>query len=287
MDWKPNKYIAAVLGIFALSFAMLYVARVRWAVFYFVASISVVGLEFYFSAPWLRLMSLANVVAVVCAIHAFRVAAISEGGLERPWYSRWYSLVGLYVAMLMAVFSFRAFLYEPFRMPSGSMLPTIKSGSYVLVQKYGYGNYGTFGLKIGSAGMTTGISRGDLIVFDYPVDLSVQYVKRVIGIPGDTVVYKDNYVLINGKQVETDDVDTYTETVNGRSYKYRVKREWVSGAAYLVQYRKGAPQSDFSVILPPGNYFVLGDNRDNSRDSRYWGFVPEDNIVGKVVYVTK
>jgi len=287
MVWKPNKFVAALLGLFVQFLGMLYVARIKWALFYFLAAISVLAVEMYLSAPWLRSISIVNIISIICAIHAYRIADNYAPMEERPWFTRWYSLGGIYTLTMAAVFSFRAFLYEPFHMPSGSMLPTIKIGSYVLVEKYGYGNYGAFGVKVAWDNITKTPLRGDLIAFEYPVDKKVIYVKRVIGVPGDTVVFKGNKLTVNGNPIRTVDVDGFKYTVNGKEYNYQVKQESLGDTSYQVQYLEEIPPSDFSVVLPPENYFLLGDNRDNSRDSRYWGFVPQANVVGKVVYITQ
>lgn len=282
MEWKPNRFIAVLLGLFSQSFAMLYLARVKWAIFYLIAPLAIFTGEFMFSAPWLNKFSLGAIVAVICAIHAYFLAANSMS--ERPWYSRWYGMLGIFTAFIATVFAFRSFFYEPFRMPSGSMLPTIKVGSYLVVEKYGYGNYGSYGITAANSEMTSQISRGDLIVFDYPVDPAVQYIKRVIGLPGDTLVFKNRQLIINGKPVATEVLADDVELPNDGGAEYFYKRESLSDAEYLVAYVKSANDTGFEVVVPPHNYFVLGDNRDNSRDSRYWGFVPQQSIVGKVIY---
>jgi signal peptidase I len=288
MGWKPNRFVAVLLGLFTQPFAMLYLARVRLAIFYLVIPLVIFSGEFIFSAPWLKHFSFSSVVAVICAIHAYFIAANSMPEIKRPWFSRWHGMLGIFTGFVAAVFSFRAFLYEPFRMPSGSMLPTIKVGSYMIVEKYGYGNYGTYGITVDNTHMTSPIARGDLLVFDYPVDPTIKYIKRVIGVPGDTLVFKNHQLTINGQPVATEadtlDTDNEIQSYGGEEHVYL--RETLSNVTYQVAYVKSASDTGFEVVVPPHNYFVLGDNRDNSRDSRYWGFVPQQNIVGKVVYTT-
>jgi len=185
--------------------------------------------------------------------------------------------VWLAIAIAIPIFVLRSFFYEPFRAPSGSMLPTLSSGSHFVVQKLGYGNYGTFGISIAKMGPAVEIKRGDLLVFDFPGHPGVRYVKRVVGLPGDSVVMKGRAIVINGKTVETrrigssDDFDIYEETIDGVAFRVMNDRVWKS--------------LDAKFNVPARNYFFLGDNRDHSNDSRYWGFVPAENIVGKVVYV--
>lgn len=287
MEWRPSRAIAVVLAILGQPFAMLYLGRVKWAIVYLLAPLAIISSEFIYSAPWLKTYSYSSLMVIVCAVHAYFVAARSAPLTSRPWYSRWYGMAGLFVAFVSVVFSARAFFYEPFRMPSGSMLPTIQVGSHMIVKKYGYGNYGTYGLTLANGGITAPLERGDLLVFDYPEDRSIQYIKRLIGLPGDTVVFNDHQLVINGKPVATEDVPQGLEPPGDGLAEYSYRRELFPDATYTVAYIKGiARGAGFEVVVPEDSYFVLGDNRDNSRDSRYWGFVPQENVVGKVIFVT-
>ena len=157
------------------------------------------------------------------------------------------------------------------------MLPGIQIGAVVFVKKAGYGNYGTFGINAMKTQVTAPVQRGDIVVFHYPENPAVDFVKRVVGIPGDTLEYRDKQLFVNGRRITTrktaDDEDRETW------------QEQLDTTRYLVTHTKGIPGKDFQVSVPAGHYFVLGDNRDNSNDSRYWGFVPGDNLVGKVNYV--
>lgn len=285
MEWKPNKLIVVFLGLFGQSLAMLYLGRVKWAVFYFFAPLVVLSAEFAFAAPWLDVFSFTVVIAIICAVHAYRIAVTMPAVTVRPWYSRWYGLIAIYLVYAIAVLLLRAFFYEPFRMPSGSMLPTIKVGSHMVVAKYGYGNYEAFGLNLVKGKMTAEINRGDLLVFQSLEDASVPYVKRVIGLPGDTIQFQDRQLFINGRPVVTRELSGSPDGISSDG-GFQYVAETFDDVTYTVAYIPGRERFSFEVTIPDENYFVMGDNRDNSRDSRYFGFVPEENLIGKVIYVT-
>jgi len=175
--------------------------------------------------------------------------------------------------ILAVVLVLRSFLIEPFQIPSGSMLPTLEVGDFILVNKFSYGlrlpvvDYKF--LEIGEP------ARGDVMVFKYPVDPSINYIKRVVGLPGDQVRYEDKTLYINGERVPqalvaalsgTDLLAESLDAADHRVYHTRSRRDLNAEDTWEV---------------PEGQYFVLGDNRDNSKDSRYWGMVPEDHIVGR------
>lgn len=174
----------------------------------------------------------------------------------------------------------RSFLYEPFRIPSASMMPTLLIGDFILVNKFDYGiRLPVIDTKIIDIGKP---SRGDVVVFRYPKDPSIPFIKRIIGIPGDHIVYKDKTLYINGIQVkETDDGTFYGSGSSfidhGATRKIETLPNGVTHDILLYPYRLS---KDVDITVPPGNYFVLGDNRDDSKDSRYWGFVPDENLIG-------
>lgn len=204
-----------------------------------------------------------------------------------------------FVVVVFLVFVFRSSFYEPFRIPSGSMIPTLMIGDFILVDKLSYGLKLPFSdLSLGAINLTpiylTGPRfpmRGDVVVFKFPNDPSVDYIKRVIGIPGDEIEVKNKMVFINGKPlegIEKDhpeillDMDDAFKGYNFKFYEYTK-----TGAKYIVQidkdnyYKLNSPK----VKVPPDHFFMMGDNRDYSYDSRGWGFVPFKNIKGKAVGV--
>lgn len=182
--------------------------------------------------------------------------------------------------LILLVLVLRSFVGEPFRIPSGSMLPTLEVGDFIFVNKAAYGlrlpvvNYRIF---------ATGTpERGDVAVFRYPPDPSVDFIKRVIGLPGDLVQYRNKRLYINGEEVPQDSLGAYAE-YPVQLVERRLEILGGEGHEMLVMPGRNSPDLEFRV--PEGQYFVMGDNRDNSNDSREWGMVPEENLVGRAVMV--
>jgi len=285
----------------------MYVGKIRWAGVYVLLAllIALAGEVFLFHIPNLT-GAMQFLLGLACGVHAYRLAATYPEDKPRPTYSRWYSLLGVLIGFILALFVTRAFFLEPFRHPSGSMLPTILVRSNLIVQKWGYGNYGTYGLPLLHNSISSPLTRGAIIVFEYPQKRSLYYAKRVIGLPGDTVEYRDKRLVLNGKLVPAsrDTISSYpymqanklvmaerfTETLDRQ--KYGIVIEPDAPPVYLAgvrefPHRKNCKYSKAGFIckVPDGQYFVMGDNRDSSSDSRYWGFVPSDHVVGKVLYI--
>lgn len=216
--------------------------------------------------------------------------------LRQPWWLEY--TAGLF-PVIAIVFLLRSFLFEPFRIPSGSMLPTLHVGDFILVNKYDYGlRLPVVNTKILEVGAP---KRGDVIVFRYPVDPSIDYIKRVIGVPGDTVEYRNKVLYINGVEQKLaaprDFIDDntmvtlteYDETLGDvthlTAFDHR-RPAWVpEGAISKKESSCSYNQTGFVCKVPEGHYFAMGDNRDNSEDSRYWGFVPDENLVGRAVLI--
>lgn len=194
--------------------------------------------------------------------------------------------------VLLIVIILRSFIAEPFRIPSGSMIPTLEIGDFILVQKYAYGvRLPVLHTKIMEFGKP---ERGDVMVFRYPDDPSINYIKRVIGLPGDRISWtKDKTLIINGKKVEYSAGESLEiDSANGFKdikEKAQILNEKlpsaggeVDHAVQLMLQRRTEPKD---VVVPDNSYYMMGDNRDNSSDGRTWGFVPEKNIVGKAVFI--
>ena len=203
---------------------------------------------------------------------------------REPWpveYSR--SLFPVILIVLLV----RSFLAEPFRIPSSSMMPTLLIGDFILVNKFAYGlRLPVLDTKIVPVDDP---ERGDVVVFRYPRDPSQDYIKRVVGLPGDEIVYRDKTLWINGEQVRTELLGRYIGEGSGRDMTgSELRRELLPGETHEILQRSGnyyMPRGEGVWRVPEGHYFVMGDNRDNSEDSRYWGFVPEQNLVGKAFLI--
>ena len=216
--------------------------------------------------------------------------------LAQPWWLDW--TAGLFPVILI-VFLLRPFVFEPFKIPSGSMIPTLLIGDLILVNKFTYG----LRLPVANTRLTEGhaVQRGDVVVFRYPPKPSVDYIKRVIGLPGDEVSYLNKRLTINGKEVPQTAVSDFFDESTMEYFKQfneqlgdvrhdiivDTRRAAFIGNPDAFPYRDNCRYSIEGVTckVPEGQYFMMGDNRDNSLDSRYWGFVPEGNIIGRAFFV--
>jgi signal peptidase I len=224
-------------------------------------------------------------------------AAIEAAMLRQP---TWVEYSGSFFPVILLVFVLRSFLWEPFKIPSSSMVPTLLVGDLILVNKYAYGiRLPIVNKKIIEVGDP---QRGDVMVFKYPKDLSQDYIKRVIGVPGDKITYENKRLTVNGKPVDYQPMEDYLD--DERPVYHQQYKEMLPNQPHRIITMQGRPTLDlgavdnfplrencdysydkFTCIVPPGNYFMMGDNRDNSADSRYWGFVPDKNIVGKAFFI--
>ena len=187
--------------------------------------------------------------------------------------------------VFLVVLVLRSFIVEPFRIPSASMMPTLLIGDFILVNKYDYGiRLPVLNSKIIDNGEP---ESGDIVVFRYPEDPSTPFIKRVIGVPGDHVEYRDKKVYINGELLEQELLGRYEGVGAGLSSTGDLwYREHVNGESHQILLDdSGRPLLNFETHVPEGHYFVLGDNRDNSRDSRFWGFVPDENLIGRAFFI--
>jgi signal peptidase I len=203
--------------------------------------------------------------------------------------------------VIVVVFLIRSFWVEPFKIPSGSMKPTLLVGDFILVNKYTYGiRIPVINKKIMDVNP---IARGDVVVFRYPADPSVDYIKRVVGLPGDKVVYRGKRLTVNGQAVDVQPGGFYTDA-EMNYLRLPTSIETLGNHKHQIMIVPGQPPVDlatvrqfahrenceynddgFSCTVPADNYFMMGDNRDQSSDSRYWGFVPDDHIKGRAFLV--
>ncbi len=213
-------------------------------------------------------------------------------GIAEPWYVEY---AKSFFPVILLVFTLRSFLVEPFKIPSGSMMPTLLAGDYILVNKF------TYGLRVPILNNIffemNQPKRGDVFVFHYPPEPTIDYIKRVVGLPGDTIQYQDKKLTINGKVLDVKFEDNYEYEMQGANI-ISAKRslEQLGDVQHNIlihdipnQYNSDALGAKLlngeTITVPAGNYFAMGDNRDNSADSRVWGFVPEHNLVGKAFFI--
>ncbi len=186
--------------------------------------------------------------------------------------------------ILFIVLVLRSFLVEPFRIPSGSMMPTLLVGDFILVNKFVYGiRLPVVHTKVVDIDEP---ERGDIVVFRYPNNPAVDYIKRVVGLPGDKIAYYNKKLYINGEPVTLTPMGHFTGA--GQNQRYNgalVFKEKLGEVEHQILIMEGQPSVEGEFVVPTGHYFVMGDNRDNSNDSRYWGPVPEENLVGKAFLI--
>ncbi len=186
--------------------------------------------------------------------------------------------------VLLIVLVFRSFLFEPFKIPSGSMIPTLLVGDFIVVNKFAYGvRLPVLNSKIFSTGSP---QRGDVVVFRYPEDTSINFIKRAVGLPGDTIAYHDKQLYVNGEKVEktlegnfrSSDIKCSTPARDANLYT-----EQLGDIEHNILVHEGRAGPTGQWVVPEGQYFMMGDNRDRSNDSRMWGYVPEENLLGRAV----
>jgi signal peptidase I len=236
----------------------------------------------------------------VVLLDKFVLRAKRAEGVPEQW---WVEYAKSFFPVILAVFFIRSFLVEPFKIPSGSMIPTLQVGDFILVNKFTYGvRLPIINQKIVQINNP---ERGDVMVFHYPEDPSKDYIKRVVALPGDTVEYRDKKLFINEIEQKQTAVGDYNYVETGLNFVHTQRLSETLGTrqhdmlvnpAMPVLHlesvntfvgSEGCVYADNGVRckVPAGNYFMMGDNRDNSRDSRYWGFVPDHQIVGKAFFV--
>ena len=186
--------------------------------------------------------------------------------------------------IFLFVLILRSFIAEPFRIPSASMMPTLLIGDFILVNKYDYG----IRLPVINTKIIENKTphRGDIIVFRYPEDPSIPFIKRVIGLPGDHISYYDKTLFINGKPMKQEILGTYHAVGSGKMMDgVSLRKEDLETVQHKILVDMERYSREFEGTVPEGQYFVLGDNRDNSKDSRYWGFVPDKNLIGRAFMI--
>lgn len=242
----------------------------------------------------LFLLTLAT--GVVWALDRFVLARRRASDAPAP---AWIEYPVSFFPVLLVVFLLRSFVAEPFKIPSSSMRPTLEVGDFILVNKFAYGiRLPIVNRKIIEVGAP---KRGDVMVFRYPEDPSLDYIKRVVGLPGDRVVYANKRLTVNGREVPVKPLGDYLhrermtfakryeETLGGTEHSILIEDDAPASVPFVKQFpfREDCTYNSegLACTVPPGHYFLMGDNRDNSSDSRVWGFVPDANIVGKAFFI--
>jgi len=207
----------------------------------------------------------------------------SDGKLKLPLlvdYSRSFFPVLIFVLII------RSFLFQPFRVPTGSLEPTIMPGDFLVVNMFDYGlRLPVWHNKIMQIGEP---KRGDIMLFRWPVNEHMDFIKRVLGVPGDRISYINKVFYINGVEAKQTPIGDATDSneEGTDSWPVKVVEEDLNGIKHKIYLRPDKPAEDFKdLVVPKGHYLMVGDNRDSSNDGRYWGFVPENNIIGKALYV--
>jgi signal peptidase I len=248
----------------------------------------------------LILFLLLVLTGIVTAVDRFWLRKRRAPEQRVPW---WIEYPVSFFPVILIVFLLRSFLVEPFKIPSGSMLPTLLIGDFILVNKYTYGiRLPVINTKVIDVSEP---QRGEVMVFRFPKNSSVDYIKRVVGLPGDVVAYKDKQLFINGEPVPRAAAGSFYDIEPPLNrVQFQRFREQLGSHEFFALYRTENPPLNLSDVerfphrdncvyndqgftckVPPGHYFMLGDNRDSSSDSRYWGFVPDQNIVGKAFMI--
>lgn len=244
----------------------------------------------------LLLFVLLLVTGVVALVDRIWLAGRRAEGEKEPW---WVEYGKSFFPVILIVFFLRSFLVEPFKIPSGSMIPTLLVGDFILVNKYTYGvRIPIINRKILDINSPR---RGDVMVFRYPDDPSLDYIKRVVGLPGDRIGWIDKRLVINGVAAPRRAVPDYLHPERMTYSKQFLEKTGdvthpmliEDGAPAAIPFIKPFPfrencnynSNGVECTVPPGHYYMMGDNRDNSADSRFWGFVPEENIVGKAFFI--
>ncbi len=305
MSNKPKPWIAVLLALVAPPLGLLYVGRLRLATFYLALGtcVAIIAKLFQFNIEMTVITQLLYIT--LASSHSYTIATRFSEDSIRPKYSRWYGLL-LFVLSTLTFFAFiRGFGVDLFHHPSASMSPSISPRSTLLVQKWGYGNYRAYGVQIARTNVSATLQRGEILAFELPDKREITYLKRLIGLPGDRIEYRNKRLSINGQAIISRRIDVTNQTrLDEPDARYEMYEEQMGDVSYHVLHypdvdneiinggrnfnfsdRCQFDTSGFTCIVPPGHYFMMGDNRDDSLDSRYWGFLPADHIIGKIIAV--
>ena len=300
---SPKPWIAVILSLFVGPLGLLYVRRVRLALVFFFLTASLQLIAFVSKDAVALPAGLAQVVVWLAGtVLSYRFARAYEGE-ARPWYTRWYGLGGIMLAAILCVLAGRLFFYETFLVPSSAMMPTLVRSDRLFVRKLGYGHLSIGSARLGQLQPSRTLARGDLVVFEEPFARKEIFVKRVVGVPGDRVVVSGGHLFVNGRDSRIGAPAIFHGDSEGGQDELLRVRELLDDVHFDTLARKSGPAplpepqlfplrercawtaDALRCEVPPGHYFVLGDDRDNSLDSRHFGFVDAGQVIGKVTAV--
>ncbi|TAA45841.1 signal peptidase I [Corallincola spongiicola] len=309
-EWKPKRWIALLLAIFVQPFGFLYINRANlfwlYLLLLFTGAMADIALQRHVSAnAWYQYFSFSLLVMIVGPIHTYFAATANHQPLRR-WYSHWWGLLLSCFSLVAILGGLRILFIEPFQIPSASMSPTLTPGQHVIVNKIGFNNLRFADRTFHQAAPRNPPKRGDLVVFQYPLAPEIAYVDRVVGLPGDRILYRDKKVFLqpacnkplqpctalNALEPRNSEA---SQVINGQHGAVVVANEQLGDTQYQIwltpnrqepsaHYYRQPNQDIGEWTVPAGHYFVMGDNRDNSVDSRFWGFVPAENLIGNVAF---
>lgn len=297
---RPKIWVAALLAILAPPSALLYVGRSRAALCYLGIGLGMVLCFILYNPNDATKAFLGFFYGLLCGTHAYRIAINYPDNLPRPISSRWYAITAFILLIVGLIFGTRAFGFEIFHIKSNSMSPSLTPGDQVVVKKWGY----IAGTRWATDRIGIPLHHGDLIAFEFPLDRRLTYLQRVIGLPGDMIEYKNKALSINGVLIPTTRIETSLAASDfDDTQKVEVYEEALGGHRFqTVRYAHMPPMNTltpmfphiencqynyagFKCKVPAKHYFALGDNRDDSLDSRYWGFIPEDHVLGIIIKI--
>lgn len=272
---KQKPWIAVLLSLVFNPLGMLYLARPLLALGYLIMIVVAVFIALQQSNDLVK-TTLPFVPSILAAIHGLLIIR-NTSSQQRPWYSRWYGLISVTVMFFATVFFIRTFVGQIYSVPSASMVPTVNPGDYIVVNRFGYGQYSSQYLGFLHKDVAQTVTHGDLIVFEWPTNRETTFVMRVVGLPGDRIEYQNRQLFVNGTNATLAAVD--------QNDSQELVTEKIGDMQYIVANTLGTLPKSFSTVVADDHLFVMGDNRDNANDSRYWGQLPVDHVVGKVISI--